>query len=149
MLLFLNQENSKFIFLFNFQANLKRHLENANFDDFQTSEEESSEEQEPLEDSNEIIEKVFNAYNYKDQDSRTKEALLQSISPGSCLICISDVKRKDAIWSCESCHCSFHMNCIQRWAQDSIYQVCIILAQYIQKKPSGNMLTAIDILNLK
>merc|ERR1711976_381376 len=67
------------------QANLKKHLEKV----------QSSEEQELLEESNEIIEKVFNAYDLKNiQDSRTKEALLQSISSGSCLICISAVKKK-------------------------------------------------------
>ena len=109
-----------------FQANLKKHLEKVQSSeaDANSSSEESSEEQELLEESNEIIEKVFNAYDLKNiQDSRTKEALIQSISSGSCLICISAVKKKDQIWSCTSCYCSFHMNCIQRWARDSIYQV--------------------------
>ena len=117
----------KLIF-FIFQANLKKHLESARSyeADANSSSEESSEEQELLEESNEIIEKVFNAYDLKNiQDSRTKEALIQSISSGSCLICISAVKKKDQIWSCTSCYCSFHMNCIQRWARDSIYQVHI------------------------
>ena len=105
---------------------MKKHLEKVQSSeaDANSSSEESSEEQELLEESNEIIEKVFNAYDLKNiQDSRTKEALIQSISSGSCLICISAVKKKDQIWSCTSCYCSFHMNCIQRWARDSIYQV--------------------------
>ena len=56
-------------------------------------------------------------------DIRTKEALVQSIgSSGSCLICISDLKKKDPVWSCQECHCILHMQCIQRWATDSIYQ---------------------------
>ena len=108
---------------FSFQANLKRHLENVAYEEFQTSSEESSEEQEPMDDSNEILERVFGSYDLKNQNCRTKEALLQTISSGSCLICISEVKKKDAIWSCQACHCSFHLNCIQRWAQDSIFQV--------------------------
>ena len=44
------------------------------------------------------------------------------LGSGSCLICICDVKKKDAIWSCEQCHCVMHLQCIQRWAKDSIYQ---------------------------
>ena len=93
------------------------------YEEFQTSSEESSEEHEPMDDSNEILERVFGSYDLKNQNCRTKEALLQTISSGSCLICISEVKKKDAIWSCQACHCSFHLNCIQRWAQDSIFQV--------------------------
>ena len=101
------------------------------YEEFQTSSEESSEEQEPMdENSNEILERVFSSYDIKNQNCRTKEALLQTISSGSCLICISEVKKKDAIWSCEACHCSFHLNCIQRWAQDSIFQVRLFLNYY-------------------
>ena len=44
------------------------------------------------------------------------------LGSGSCLICICDVKKRDAIWSCEQCHCVMHLQCIQRWAKDSIYQ---------------------------
>lgn len=40
----------------------------------------------------------------------------------SCLICISSIKKQDAIWTCGSCYCSFHMSCIQRWGKDSIFQ---------------------------
>ena len=116
-----------FLIFFSFQANLKRHLENVAYEEFQTSSEESSEEQEPMDDSNEILERVFGSYDLKNQNCRTKEALLQTISSGSCLICISEVKKKDAIWSCQACHCSFHLNCIQRWAQDSIFQVRFFL----------------------
>ena len=70
-----------------------------------------------------MIEKVFGTYNNNSGvDVRTREALVQSIGSGSCLICISGVKKKDPIWSCESCHCVFHLQCIQRWAKDSIFQ---------------------------
>ena len=44
------------------------------------------------------------------------------LGSGACLICICDVKKRDAIWSCEQCHCVMHLQCIQRWAKDSIYQ---------------------------
>jgi hypothetical protein len=57
---------------------------------------------------------------------RTREVLLDSLKRGtgatSCLICISGIKKSDPIWNCESCYCTFHLNCIQRWARDNIFQ---------------------------
>ena len=64
---------------------------------------------------------------------RTKEAVLSAFSSkqlngtnggktSSCLICISGIKRNEAIWSCKSCYDTFHLTCIQRWAKDSIFQ---------------------------
>jgi NF-X1-type zinc finger protein NFXL1 len=26
------------------------------------------------------------------------------------------------VWNCHKCYCVFHLNCIQRWSKDSIYQ---------------------------
>ena len=66
--------------------------------------------------------------------NRTKEAVLSAFSSkeirgnegtvttSSCLICISGIKRNDAIWNCLSCYDTFHLPCIQRWAKDSIFQ---------------------------
>jgi len=31
-------------------------------------------------------------------------------------------RKQDAIWTCRHCHCSFHINCIQRWAKDCLFQ---------------------------
>ena len=65
---------------------------------------------------------MFGSYGVECGGDRTKEALLSCIGSGSCLICIGDLKRKDTIWNCTECYCSFHLQCIQRWAQDSIFQ---------------------------
>lgn len=103
-------------------------MENApGHDDSLENSEESSEEDFAKGDSEEIIQKVFGSYDLGGRsgiDARTREALIQSFggSSGSCLICISDVKRKDAIWNCGECYCVFHMQCIQRWSRDSIFQ---------------------------
>ena len=106
-----------------FQASLQKHLENNQiYEDSQDSENDSSDDI-PVQDCDEIIEKVFGTYENKTGvDLRTKEALAQSLGSGSCLICIASIKKKDAIWSCRDCHCIMHLQCIQRWAQDSIFQ---------------------------
>jgi len=54
--------------------------------------------------------------------NEAKELMKNAIQSSVCLICISSVKRADAIWSCDTCYTSFHINCIQRWAKDSIFQ---------------------------
>lgn len=40
----------------------------------------------------------------------------------TCLICIGSIKRSDALWTCRYCYCFFHLNCIKRWANDSMAQ---------------------------
>ena len=110
-------------FIVFFKASLQKHLENNQlYEDSQDSGGDSSDDV-PVNDCDDIIERTFGSYENKTGvDIRTKEALAQSIGTGSCLICISIIKRKDAIWSCIECHCVMHLQCIQRWAKDSIYQ---------------------------
>lgn len=72
---------------------------------------------------------------YKSDDSRLgiQQALQQktaaffenALHSGSatCLICIGSVRRADSIWTCKHCYCFFHLNCIRRWANDSIAQL--------------------------
>ena len=38
----------------------------------------------------------------------------------SCLICLSTVRRIDAVWNCDQCGCMFHLVCVQQWAKDSL-----------------------------
>ena len=80
----------------------------------------SSDDDAPV-DTDSILESVFCSYAGDSSiiGERTKEAVANS---GPCLICISKLKRDDAVWSCDSCHCTFHLNCVQRWANDCIYQ---------------------------
>lgn len=35
---------------------------------------------------------------------------------------INLIKRKEKIWSCKVCYCLFHLQCIQRWGNDSMAQ---------------------------
>uniref|UniRef100_A0A915JJ56 NF-X1-type domain-containing protein n=1 Tax=Romanomermis culicivorax TaxID=13658 RepID=A0A915JJ56_ROMCU len=37
-----------------------------------------------------------------------------------CLICIEHVLKDQAIWSCQSCRSSYHLQCIQRWANENV-----------------------------
>ena len=73
----------------------------------------------------EILEKVFQSYSLDGTNrDRTGEAIRASMKRGlnSCLICIGSIRKNDPIWNCEHCCCSFHINCIQRWAKDSVFQ---------------------------
>lgn len=44
----------------------------------------------------------------------------------SCLVCLSLVRRTEAVWSCEQCFCILHLQCIQQWARDGVKQASIL-----------------------
>ncbi|KAM3958164.1 NF-X1-type zinc finger protein NFXL1 [Aphomia sociella] len=102
----------------------------------------SSEDEEPYESS--LLEGVFQTYWRGGGDSqmlnRTKNMVEEAISgrPVTCLICIGSIKRADAIWTCEDCHCYFHLSCIQKWSNDSISlrseETNAPIALYVPKK---------------
>ena len=103
------------------QASLQKHLETVDIISNDDSDQDSSNEEDL--NTDDLVERVFGSYGIEcGGDTRTKEALISCIGSGSCLICIGDLKRKDIIWNCTECYCSFHLQCIQRWAQDSIFQ---------------------------
>ena len=102
------------------QANLKKHVQNMAID---LSDEESSSDDETSTKSN-IIASVLSMYGKNDADLlKTEQMIKDSLRSGvaSCLICISSIKKNDPIWSCNKCHASLHLSCIQRWGKDSIY----------------------------
>ncbi|CAN9509419.1 unnamed protein product [Ophioblennius macclurei] len=75
-----------------------------------------------------ILASAFTSYTAQtDGDStglvRTGQYLSELFQSGAltCLICISSVKRTQAVWSCSSCFCIFHLPCIQQWATDSLF----------------------------
>ncbi|XP_031617999.1 NF-X1-type zinc finger protein NFXL1 isoform X1 [Contarinia nasturtii] len=85
---------------------------------------ETSSDEEDLE-SDALLESVFKGYDGdRSQLRKTQEFLEHVFQSGAatCLICIATVKRTDFIWSCENCFSFFHLNCLQRWAKDSISQ---------------------------
>ena len=45
---------------------------------------------------------------------------LLSSAPGSCLICLSGIRRSAAVWSCLQCYCSYHLECVQLWVRDGV-----------------------------
>jgi NF-X1-type zinc finger protein NFXL1 len=46
--------------------------------------------------------------------------LLQLTTSWSCLVCLSTVRRVDAVWNCDQCGCMMHLVCVQQWAKDSL-----------------------------
>lgn len=96
----------------------KKHIEAAqkHIEAYESSSEEELEE-------TSLLQSVFKNYGgEKGQLQKTQEFLENVFQSGAaiCLICIGTVKRTDYIWSCDSCYSFFHLNCIQRWANDSI-----------------------------
>lgn len=75
------------------------------------------------EDMQNVVEKVLSAYQGKEEDSEKILSYLVNIfQSGSavCLICISTVKKADAIWNCDKCYAFLHLSCILHWIRDSL-----------------------------
>lgn len=47
----------------------------------------------------------------------------------SCLICLSGIRRIQAVWSCKLCYTTFHLVCIQQWAKDGVVVKNLILSE--------------------
>ncbi|KAK3100083.1 hypothetical protein FSP39_014538 [Pinctada imbricata] len=43
-------------------------------------------------------------------------------SASACLICIENIKKNEAIWNCQCCYAMFHIQCIQKWVREGVYQ---------------------------
>jgi NF-X1-type zinc finger protein NFXL1 len=107
------------------QDNLQKHL--AKYDqqldgDEIDTDEEGEEEEEVAE---ELVVKVLAGYSSSGDaalGASARAALRSALQSLACLICIETVKKTEAIWSCGTCHVSFHIACIQKWAKDSIFQ---------------------------
>ncbi|CAH8544535.1 unnamed protein product [Dicrocoelium dendriticum] len=48
-----------------------------------------------------------------------REKLIDHLRAGTyqCLICISNVRQRDSVWSCTTCYHIYHLPCIKSWAQ--------------------------------
>ncbi|KAJ8683711.1 hypothetical protein QAD02_019503 [Eretmocerus hayati] len=69
------------------------------------------------------VEKVLSNYQHEGGDvEKTLSYLTDTFQSGGavCLICISSVKKTDAIWSCSKCFTFLHLPCIQHWVRDSL-----------------------------
>ncbi|XP_076446589.1 NF-X1-type zinc finger protein NFXL1-like [Babylonia areolata] len=107
------------------QEAVRKHLKE--FED----DENSDEEQDDIGDR--VLENVFKSYsnNYDSVNeeeggdvSKAQEHLLHSFRSGTsaCLICIDNIKRDDAIWTCKGCFCMLHLQCTQKWVKEGVYQ---------------------------
>jgi len=56
------------------------------------------------------------------EEGKENQMLIDVLQSGAitCLVCIDNVKRLDAIWSCEKCSCILHLHCIQKWAREGV-----------------------------
>lgn len=102
------------------QESVDRYLERHDL----VPDEEEDEEEDDLEEGA-IVERVYQSYGGQGADSLTQQYLQEAVKSGTliCLICIDSVKRLDPIWSCGECYSSFHIQCVQKWAKDSIFQL--------------------------
>lgn len=61
--------------------------------------------------------------------AKYKDFLKVTFNNNSCLICLSGVKRLQAVWSCRLCYTLFHLVCIQHWAKDGVMVKNAILSE--------------------
>ena len=81
-------------------------------------------------DSQEVVVKALQSYCSELDGSTMPSNLLQmALYDHSCLICLSGIKRIQAVWSCKLCYCLFHLVCIQQWAKDSISLPNMVLSE--------------------
>ncbi|XP_022660547.1 NF-X1-type zinc finger protein NFXL1-like [Varroa destructor] len=90
-------------------------------------------EAEPDEDieRNAILDRITQGYAGEKENSRD---IMSALLAGSitCVICIENVRHQEATWSCTSCYQILHLDCVNKWAKDSLYP---------QAKPGENVST--------
>lgn len=99
--------------------------------------EEGSEEAEALsseseEESQELVVRALRSYCSELDDSEVASTNLLQVTNyinTSCLICLSGIKRIQAVWNCKFCYTCFHLVCIQHWAKDGVVNKVSILSE--------------------
>ncbi|XP_060065843.1 NF-X1-type zinc finger protein NFXL1-like [Ylistrum balloti] len=93
----------------------------------QSNENDSSEDEDDI--GNNILSSVFKSYSSSigedEKDiNRAQDDLVHSFRSGvsACLVCIETIKKNEAIWNCSGCCAMFHMQCIQKWVKEGVYQ---------------------------
>ncbi|KAL3881056.1 hypothetical protein ACJMK2_033252 [Sinanodonta woodiana] len=86
----------------------------------------SSEDEDDIGDN--ILQTVFKGYSNDlgvGDANKAQEILLHSFrsSTSACLVCIESIKKNDPIWSCKGCCGMFHIQCIQKWVKEGVYQI--------------------------
>lgn len=86
----------------------------------------SDEEDEDIGDN--VLSKVFKTYSDNMEpgleEKKAREDMMYSFRSGTaaCLVCIENIKKEEAIWSCKVCYAMFHIPCIQKWVKEGVYQ---------------------------
>lgn len=103
------------------EERVKKYYDTHQFQDLQEDEDDDEEDLE----EEDVLARVYSGYGEKREENRTQQYLQDAFKSGAlvCLICIENIKRTEATWSCEECYCSFHMECVNKWAKDSIFQI--------------------------
>ena len=82
------------------------------------------------EEKEDVVLKALSAYITElDDEQESGRLLLERVNNNCCLICLSSIKKIDAVWSCGSCYTLFHLMCIQQWAKDGIEVTNSILSR--------------------
>ena len=81
----------------------------------------SSSDEESSDESDELVSSALSKYYQLLGASNDSTVGIQFVSSStSCLVCLSVIKRSEAVWSCQQCWCIFHLVCIQQWARDGV-----------------------------
>lgn len=83
---------------------------------------EESSDSSDSEEETEVLKKVLTRYKAElgKNDSYTSLENFLKGKDNGCLICLSAIRRVQAIWTCKLCHRMFHLVCIQQWAKDGV-----------------------------
>ncbi|OQR76638.1 NF-X1-type zinc finger protein-like [Tropilaelaps mercedesae] len=68
-----------------------------------------------------ILAKITEGYTAGKDDSQDAMTALLAGSV-TCVICIDSVRHQEETWSCLSCYQILHLDCVNKWAKDSLYQ---------------------------
>lgn len=83
------------------------------------------------EESQELVVKALSGYCSELGGSGAAFTSVLPLCNNSCLICLSGIKRIQAVWNCRLCYTSFHLVCIQHWAKDGIESRNSILSEVL------------------
>lgn len=83
------------------------------------------------EESQELVVKALSGYYSELGVSGETFTSVLPLCNNSCLICLSGIKRIQAVWNCSLCYTSFHLVCIQHWAKDGIESRNSILSEVL------------------
>lgn len=89
--------------------------------------EQSSDESE--EESQELVANALSGYCSELGGNEIPSTNILQVTLNTCLICLSGVKRSQAVWNCRVCYTCFHLVCIQQWAKDGIQSRNSVLSE--------------------